>query len=55
MKGYNNATDLSKSVLDKNGIVEVISNGRGSMAAYKDQLNENEIEKTATFILSLKK
>ncbi len=55
MKRLGGATDLSKSMLDKNGIVEVIINGRGSMAAYKDQLTENEIDKTATFILSLKK
>ena len=55
MKRLGGATDLSKSMLDKNGIVELINNGRGSMAAYKDQLTENEIDKTATFILSLKK
>jgi len=55
MKGLGGASDLSKSVLDKNGIVDVITNGRGSMAAYKDQLSENEIDKTAAFIISLKK
>jgi mono/diheme cytochrome c family protein len=55
MKGLGGATDLSKSQLNKAGIIDVVTNGRGNMTPFKDQLSEHEIDATADFILTLKK
>jgi len=49
------ATDLSISQLDKNGIENVVVNGRNSMAPYKDILSAEEISAVTEYVESLKK
>lgn len=54
-KGLNGAKDLSVSALDKGAIMEIITNGKGTMPAYKEVLSETEIGATADYVLTLKK
>ena len=51
----NGAKDLSKSPLTKDEKIEVIKNGRKTMAAYKNVFSEDEIILLADYVESLKK
>lgn len=53
-KGLAGAFDLSASQLNKEGVVAVINNGRGSMMGYKSTLNELEIDAVTEYILTLR-
>lgn len=53
-KGLNGSKDLRLSTLDHAGLVEIIKNGKGNMAAYKGVLKDNEIEEVAEYVNSLK-
>jgi len=50
--GINGAKDLSVTLLDHKGITDVISNGKNSMAAYKDVLTKEQIDAVASYIES---
>jgi cytochrome c6 len=52
--GANGAFDLSKSKLSPEQRIEVITNGRNSMASYKAILTEAEIKSVAQYTESLK-
>ena len=52
--GLNGAMDLSKSVLTKEEKLFVISNGRNTMAAYKNVFTKDEIKLLANYVESLK-
>ncbi len=52
--GLNGAMDLSKSVLTKEEKLFVISNGRKTMAAYKNVFTKDEIKLLANYVESLK-
>lgn len=54
-KGLAGAFDLSISTLSQTEKIDVITNGRGSMAAYKDQLTGAQIENVASFLALLEK
>ncbi|MGY2131169.1 c-type cytochrome [Hymenobacter sp. HD11105] len=51
--GNNGAHDLTKSNLNTNGRVYIVTNGLGKMPAFKDQLTEQEIEQVAAYSLTL--
>jgi cytochrome c6 len=51
--GNNDAHDLTKSNLNVNGRVYIVTNGLGKMPAFKDQLTEQEIEQVAAYSLTL--
>jgi cytochrome c553 len=53
-KGYNGASDLSASKLDRNAVLQVINNGRGNMMPYKELLSEEEKQSVADYILTLR-
>jgi cytochrome c6 len=52
--GNNGAHDLTKSNLNTNGRVYIVTNGLGKMPAFKDQLTEQEIEQVAAYSLTLR-
>jgi len=53
--GIANAANLQTSKLDINSMVNTISNGRGGMPSFKNQLTEDEIEKLASYAQTLRK
>lgn len=53
-KGYNNATDLSKSSLDQNEIIKVLNFGAGNMMPFKETLSEEEMNAVAVYITTLR-
>ena len=54
-KGLAGAFDLSISTLNQIERIDIITDGKESMAAYKDQLTEEQIENVADFIALLAK
>lgn len=54
-QGLNGAKDLSTSKLTKEEKLHVIKNGRNAMAAYKNILEEGEINAISAFVETLKK
>ncbi len=54
-KALGGATDLSTSHLNADEISDVVSNGKGNMPSYGNQLSEEEISSLATYLQSLKK
>lgn len=48
------ATDLSASMLDQAGRIEIIRNGKGAMTPFEGALSTEQIEAVATYIESLK-
>lgn len=50
--GLSGAKDLSLSKLDHKGITEIVTNGKNSMAPYKDVLTAEQIEAVASYIES---
>jgi mono/diheme cytochrome c family protein len=50
--GVNGAKDLSVTALDHKGITDIISNGKNTMASYKDVLTKEQIEAVASYIES---
>ena len=48
------APDLSRTSLDKGGLVNIITKGEGHMPAFEDKLTQREIEAMANFVLALK-
>ena len=53
--GINGASDLSASLLDHDGIVAVVANGRGVMASFKRVLTQEQIDAVAKHTEALKK
>ncbi|MGL5891915.1 MAG: c-type cytochrome [Bacteroidia bacterium] len=53
--GIGGASDLSVSLLDKAGSVQIITNGRKAMRAFSTELTPAEIEAVAGYIQTLKK
>jgi cytochrome c553 len=53
-KGYNNATDLSKSTIDNAKIITVLTYGRGNMMPFKETLNDEEMKAVAEYIITLR-
>jgi mono/diheme cytochrome c family protein len=53
-KGYNNASDLSASILDNTNVIAVIKNGRINMMPFNETLNEQEINAVAEYITTLR-
>lgn len=53
--GIGGASDLSISLLDKAGSVQIITNGRKAMRAFSTELTPAEIEAVAEYIQTLKK
>lgn len=52
--GINGATNLQKSTLSNQDIIEVITNGRGVMTSFKGILDEKEIKAVAKYVNKLK-
>ena len=52
--GLNGAKDLSKSNLSKEEKIDVITNGRNAMAAYKNEYSPQEIDMLADYVGTLK-
>ncbi|SMB95321.1 cytochrome c class I [Hymenobacter roseosalivarius DSM 11622] len=52
--GNNGARNLTKSNLNINGRVYIVTKGMGKMPAFKDQLTEQEIEQVAAYSLTLR-
>ena len=48
--GLSGAKDLSVSQLEHSGIVEIITNGKNTMASYKASLTSEQIEAVASYI-----
>lgn len=53
--GIANAANLQTSKLDINSLASTISNGRGAMPSFKNQLTEEEIENLASYAQTLRK
>ncbi len=53
-KGYNGASDLSKSILSHQEVVQVIAQGRNNMQPFERSLSQAEIEAVADYIETLK-
>lgn len=53
-KGYNGASDLSKTTLDRASIITVITIGRQSMMPFKETLTTEEINAVTDYITTLK-
>lgn len=54
-RGLSDAPMLSKSVLEREKIIEMVRNGKNVMPAFGDKLNNEEIEAVADYALSLRK
>lgn len=52
--GFSGAKDLSKSVLPLKDRILIITYGKGVMNAFKNLLNEQEVEELAIYIESLR-
>jgi cytochrome c6 len=52
--GLNGAHDLTKSNLNQNGRVYIVTNGLGKMPSFKGQLTPEQIEQVAAYSLTLK-
>ena len=52
--GNNGARNLTKSNLNINGRVYIVTKGMGKMPSFKDQLTEQEIEQVAAYSLTLR-
>ena len=52
--GITGASDLSVSALDINGQIEVVKNGRGTMAPFAGQLTDEQIKAVTEFTETLK-
>jgi cytochrome c553 len=53
-KGYNNATDLSKSTIDNAKIITVLTYGRRNMMPFRETLNDEEMKAVAEYIITLR-
>ena len=53
-KQLSGAKDLSISPLDIEAQKDIITNGKGGMAAYKNMLSESEIDKVVIYIQTLR-
>jgi mono/diheme cytochrome c family protein len=53
--GILGAYDLSATTLDKNGMVEVVKNGKERMAPYKGVLTDEQIAAVCDYVMTLKK
>ena len=49
------APNLSKTDLDKPGIIEIVTKGNGHMPEFEDKLSNQEIAAVADFVFALKK
>ncbi|HWB63357.1 MAG TPA: cytochrome c [Chitinophagales bacterium] len=49
------APNLSKITIDKNTVAQIITNGKGHMPGFEDQLSKPEIAALADWVLALKK
>jgi len=49
------APNLSKTTLEKDKLIETITNGRDHMPTFKDKLSEKEIAAVADWIVSIRK
>lgn len=54
-KGMTGAFDLTKSTLSDAEIIDVISNGRKTMAPYKRELTPEQIKELATYLKTFRK
>lgn len=52
--GLNGAHDLTKSNLNQNGRVYIVTNGLGKMPSFKDQLTPEQIQQVTAYSLTLK-
>src|SRR6185437_1061990 len=50
----NNAIDLSMTMLDSEGIVTTIKNGRNTMPAFKDAIPDSDIAQIEIYVRSLR-
>ena len=53
--GLMGASDLSTTQLDKNGIIDIIKNGKGAMVGFNRELTDKGINMVADHVQSLKK
>jgi uncharacterized membrane protein SirB2 len=53
--GLSGAFDLTKTNLNQDQTVEVITNGRKNMPAFKNMLTADQIDAVSTYVLTLKK
>ncbi len=53
--GIMGAYDLTASTLDKNGMMEVVKNGKERMAAWKGALTDEQISAVCDYVMTLKK
>lgn len=53
--GIAGASDLSVTVLNESGLLQVISDGKGSMPGYDDILDENQRAAVAAYVRTLKR
>lgn len=53
-KEYNGAANLHTSMLDKNNIISIVTNGKNTMMPYKELLSAEEIEAVSTYIITLR-
>ncbi|MEH0153980.1 cytochrome c [Limibacter armeniacum] len=54
-RGAGGAKDLTVSEMSQEEAHDIILNGKGLMASYKDQLSEEEIQAVSTYVMTLKK
>lgn len=52
-KGLNGSKDLRVSTMDKSLMIDIITNGKGNMPAYKKVLSPQEIEAVAEYVKTL--
>lgn len=52
--GISNASDLQRSVMDSLSMVHTITNGRGVMPAFKEQLTAAEIGELSSYLMILR-
>jgi mono/diheme cytochrome c family protein len=53
--GIGNAANLQTSKLDSTAVRERVTNGKGAMPSFKEQLTEAEIKKLAAYVFTLRK